>query len=146
VNLVFSRIGRPREGSEWSQLIDGYIERLRRYTPVKEEIFLNEERFTAALDRRQRPAFLILLDQRGEQFSSTRFAARLRDLQDSGQQELLVCIGPADGWSDATRKRASLLLSFGPMTLPHQMAYLVLGEQVYRAYTILAGHPYHSGH
>jgi 23S rRNA (pseudouridine1915-N3)-methyltransferase len=146
LNLVFCRIGRSREGSEWTPLIGAYMERLGRYIPVKEDVHLNEQRFTSALDRKLKPYFLILLDQRGEQFSSTRFATRIRELQLAGHTEILFCVGPADGWSDATRARAGLLLSFGPMTLPHQMATLVLTEQVYRAFTILAGHPYHSGH
>jgi 23S rRNA (pseudouridine1915-N3)-methyltransferase len=122
------------------------MERVRRYIPVKEEIYLTEDRFLSALDRKAKSFFLLLLDSRGEQLSSTRFATRLRELQEAGHPELLLCIGPADGWSDPARKRANLLLSFGPMTLPHQMAALVLVEQVYRALTILAGHPYHSGH
>jgi 23S rRNA (pseudouridine1915-N3)-methyltransferase len=58
----------------------------------------------------------------------------------------VLAIGPADGWSDAARARAGLLLSFGSITLPHQLARVVLAEQIYRALTILAGHPYHSGH
>jgi 23S rRNA (pseudouridine1915-N3)-methyltransferase len=57
-----------------------------------------------------------------------------------------MAIGPADGWSDTARQRADLLLSLGRITLPHQLARVVLAEQVYRAFTILAGHPYHSGH
>jgi 23S rRNA (pseudouridine1915-N3)-methyltransferase len=146
LNLVFCKTGRPREGSEWNPLISSYMQRIRQYASVKEEVYLNEQRFNLALDRKARPFFLILLDQRGEQFSSTRFAARLRELQETGNQELVFCVGPADGFSDTSRKRANMLLSFGPMTLPHQMAMLVLAEQVYRALTILAGHPYHSGH
>jgi len=55
-------------------------------------------------------------------------------------------VGPADGWSAEARNRAQLLLSLGAMTLPHELARVVLAEQVYRACTILAGHPYHSGH
>jgi 23S rRNA (pseudouridine1915-N3)-methyltransferase len=58
----------------------------------------------------------------------------------------VLAIGPADGWSAEARQRADLLLSLGRMTLPHQLARVVLAEQVYRAFTILAGHPYHSGH
>jgi 23S rRNA (pseudouridine1915-N3)-methyltransferase len=122
------------------------MQRIRQYASIKEEVFLTEERFISALDRRTRPCFLILLDSRGKQFSSIQFADRLRELQETGQQEFLFCVGPADGFSEASRKRANLLLSFGPMTLPHQMAALVLAEQVYRALTIIAGHPYHSGH
>lgn len=129
-----------------SPLVTSFVVRQRLYATVKEDVYLNEQRFNLALDRRGRPFFLILLDQRGEQFSSTKFADRLRELQENGHQELIFCVGPADGWSDATRSRANLLFSFGPMTLPHQMAMLVLVEQVYRALTILAGHPYHAGH
>lgn len=146
LNLVFCRVGRVREGSEWSPLINAYMQRMRQYASVKEEVYLTEERFNSALDRKTRPGFLILLDSRGKQFSSTQFADQLRQLKEAGNQELVFCVGPADGFSEASRKRANLLLSFGPMTLPHQMAALVLAEQVYRALTIIAGHPYHSGH
>jgi 23S rRNA (pseudouridine1915-N3)-methyltransferase len=146
LNLVFCRIGRAREGSEWSPLIGSYVKRIRQYASVKEEVYLTEERFLSALDKKTRPGFLILLDQRGKQFSSTQMAERLRELQETVQQELVFCIGPADGFSETSRRRANMLLSFGPMTLPHQMAALVLAEQVYRALTIIAGHPYHSGH
>jgi len=59
---------------------------------------------------------------------------------------VLFAVGPADGWSAEARNRAQLLLSLGAMTLPHELARVVLAEQVYRACTILAGHPYHSGH
>jgi 23S rRNA (pseudouridine1915-N3)-methyltransferase len=146
LNFVIYRIGRAREGSEWAPLIGLYMQRIRQYVSVKEEVFLTEERFHSALDRRTRPSFLILLDSKGKQFSSAQFADRLRELQESGHQEIAFCVGPADGFSEASRKRANMLLSFGAMTLPHQMAALVLAEQVYRALTILAGHPYHSGH
>ena len=77
---------------------------------------------------------------------SDEFAERLGYLRDNGTQHLVLAIGPADGWSAAARQRANLLLSLGRMTLPHQLARVVLAEQVYRALTILAGHPYHSGH
>jgi 23S rRNA (pseudouridine1915-N3)-methyltransferase len=122
------------------------MERMRQYASVKEELYLTEQRFSSALDRKTRPGILILLDSRGKQFSSTQFADQLRKLEEAGSQELIFCVGPADGFSEASRKRAKMLLSFGPMTLPHQMAALVLAEQVYRSLTILAGHPYHSGH
>ena len=58
----------------------------------------------------------------------------------------MFAIGPASGWSDAARKQANLLLSLGEMTMAHALAKLVMAEQIYRAYTILTGHPYHSGH
>ena len=89
---------------------------------------------------------LILLETRGKQLSSEEFAAHLGRLRDSGTQSLILAIGPADGWTAAARARASLILSFGPITLPHELARAVLAEQIYRALTILANHPYHSAH
>ena len=66
--------------------------------------------------------------------------------RDDGAQQIVFAIGPADGWSEDARKRATLLLSLGSFTLAHALARLVLAEQIYRACTILTGHPYHSGH
>jgi 23S rRNA (pseudouridine1915-N3)-methyltransferase len=78
--------------------------------------------------------------------TSEDFAAWLGKRRDDGAQHLVFAIGPADGWSAAARERAQLLLSFGPMTMAHSLARLVVAEQIYRATTILSGHPYHSGH
>ena len=89
---------------------------------------------------------LILLDSLGKQFTSEELAAYIGKLRDAGQQNLIFAVGPADGWSTAAKSRASLILSFGKITLPHELARTILAEQVYRALTILAGHPYHSGH
>jgi len=55
-------------------------------------------------------------------------------------------VGPASGWSEPSRLRANLLLSLGPMTMAHSLARLVMAEQLYRAFAILTGHPYHGGH
>lgn len=92
---------------------------------------------------------LMLLDARGLQMSSERLADWLRTRRDEGTQHVVFAIGPADGWSDkaqADAKRRGGLLSLGPMTLAHQLARLVMAEQLYRACTILTGHPYHKGH
>ena len=89
---------------------------------------------------------LILLDARGRQFTSEEFANLLRDQQDRGTQNLFFAVGPADGFSDKARAAADLVLSFGKMTLAHELARVVLLEQIYRAFTILKGHPYHTGH
>jgi 23S rRNA (pseudouridine1915-N3)-methyltransferase len=87
-----------------------------------------------------------MLDSRGKQMSSEAFATWLGARRDEGAQHIAFIIGPANGWSDAGRKRAHLLLSLGPMTLAHALARLVMAEQIYRAFTILTGHPYHGGH
>ena len=140
---------RTRSKSEPADLLlADYLERAQHYTPCESQIFETEAALLDTLDRQPgRPApYSILLDSRGRQLTSEEFATRLATLRDSGTQRLLLAIGPADGWSAAARERASLLFSLGLITLPHQLARVVLAEQLYRALTILAGHPYHSGH
>jgi 23S rRNA (pseudouridine1915-N3)-methyltransferase len=88
-------------------------------------------------------ADLILLDERGKSLSSTEFAAHLGGLKDASRRDLAICIGGPDGFDPAYRERAGLLLSFGRATWPHQLVRIMLAEQLYRAATILAGHPYH---
>jgi 23S rRNA (pseudouridine1915-N3)-methyltransferase len=78
--------------------------------------------------------------------SSEAFAAWLGARRDQGAQHIVFAIGPASGWSDTAREKANLLLSLGPMTLAHALARAVVAEQIYRAFTILTGHPYHAGH
>jgi len=140
---------RTRSKSEASdRLIADYIERATRYIPCDSELFDSEGAVIDWLDRQagRTPAYAILLDSLGQQYTSDEFAAQLGRIRDEGVQRLVLAIGPADGWAPAARQRANLLFSFGRMTLPHQLARVVLAEQVYRALTILAGHPYHSGH
>ena len=99
------------------------------------------------LKQRSRVApLLVLLDSRGKSMASEAFASWLGRERDGGRQSIVFAIGPASGWSGEARGKADLLLSLGPMTLPHELARLVLIEQVYRAFTILTGHPYHTGH
>ncbi len=130
------------------RLLADYIQRAAHYVPCDSQLFGTETALLDWLDRQsgRTPAYAILLDSRGQQFTSEEFATHLGRIRDEGVQRLVLAIGPADGWSPATRQRANLLFSLGRMTLPHQLARVVLAEQVYRALTILAGHPYHSGH
>ncbi len=140
---------RTRSKSEATdRLLTDYIERAGRYIPCESQLFDSEAAFLGWLDRQpgRTPAYAILLDSRGQQYSSDEFAELLGRIRDEGTQRLVFAIGPADGWSAAARQRANQLFSFGRLTLPHQLARVVLAEQVYRALTILAGHPYHSGH
>ena len=86
---------------------------------------------------------LICLDPVGKMQSSEAFAQSLAKIRDGGAAGLVFLIGGADGLGQAARDKANLVLSLGPMTLPHGLARIVLAEQLYRAMTILAGHPYH---
>lgn len=88
-------------------------------------------------------ARIIVLDPRGRSVPSVELATRLATLRDSGVAATSFVIGGADGVSDAVRGRADLLLAFGAATFPHQLVRVMVAEQVYRATTILAGHPYH---
>ena len=129
-------------------LLEDYIARSRRYSAVEHRVFPSEDALLGFLEQtlgRTRPA-LLLADSRGKQLSSEEFAAELARLRDNGTQTLLLGIGPADGWSAVALKRADLAVAFGRITLPHELAAVVAGEQIYRALTILAGHPYHTGH
>ena len=86
---------------------------------------------------------IVLLDERGRAMTSQQFAAWLGRERDEGRQRIVFAIGPADGWPAESKKHAGLLLSLGAMTMAHELARVVLCEQLYRALTILAGHPYH---
>ena len=134
--------------ADFALALKTYAKRIGNYAEVDLPTFASEAALLQAFSRqRSRTApFLVLLDSRGRQFTSEQFAQWLGNLRDQGQQSIIFAIGPADGWSDEARRRANLLLSLGPMTLPHELARLVLSEQVYRAFTILSGHPYHTGH
>jgi 23S rRNA (pseudouridine1915-N3)-methyltransferase len=86
---------------------------------------------------------LICLDRTGVALSSEAFAGLLAKLRDGGQDGVAFLIGGADGLASEVLARAARTVSLGPMTLPHGLARIVLAEQIYRAATILAGHPYH---
>ena len=88
-------------------------------------------------------AFTVVLDERGKPLASPVFADLLRRHIDSGTADLAFLIGGPDGHAPATREKAGLLLSFGPMTWPHRLARAMLFEQIYRAVTIMVNHPYH---
>jgi 23S rRNA (pseudouridine1915-N3)-methyltransferase len=88
----------------------------------------------------------VLLDGRGKQLWSEELAKFLGDYQDRNPLPLLFAVGAADGFTDQARQAATLVLSLGKMTLAHELARVVLLEQLYRAFTILKGHPYHLGH
>lgn len=86
---------------------------------------------------------LLALDERGRALSSVEFANLLARLRDDGVQSAAFLLGGPDGHADSLRKACRHTLSLGPMTLPHGLARVVLVEQIYRAITILSGHPYH---
>jgi len=146
VKLRIAWIGKTKAAAV-ATLTAEYLKRAARYSPCEGTEYSNEAALLRSLDKGGRtPPFFVALDSRGKQLSSEELAALLRQHQERGTQEMVFAIGPADGWSPEALWRAQLKLSMGKMTLPHELARVVLAEQVYRALTILAGHPYHGGH
>lgn len=143
MKLRIAWIGKTKEPAIQS-LTDEYLKRLGRYADAQ-GIALKDESGLLKLCRREAHA-LVVLDSRGKQLSSEEFAEFLGNHQDRNPLPLLFALGPANGFTDETRQEAKLLLSLGKMTLAHELARVVLLEQLYRAFTILKGHPYHVGH
>lgn len=149
VQLILTHIGpRSNAGDEFNSLTRLYLERASAFVPCDSASFRSEKDFLESLNRKpgRGPIVPVLLDSRGRQMTSQAFASWIAARRDQGTRQIVFAIGPADGWTDDARGKAQLLLSLGPMTLPHSLARLVLAEQLYRACTILAGHPYHTGH
>lgn len=88
-------------------------------------------------------ARVVVCDERGKQLTSASFAQKMGSWADEGCRDVVFLIGGADGHTEALRQRADLLLAMGEMTWPHQLARVMLIEQIYRAQQIIAGHPYH---
>ena len=128
------KIGRSPE----AELVERYLKRIAWPTKV-----------TELPDRGGKPpetsasCVSIVLDERGQSISSTELAKKLEGWRDDGKREARFLIGAADGHDDGQRATADLLLSLGPATWPHLLVRAMLAEQLFRATSILANHPYH---
>jgi len=150
MRIVIAAVGKFRREPE-RDLYDTYIKRLSWPVALKEV----EERDPLPAPQRKASegrkllaalpegATLIALDEGGKSLTSTAFSKRIGDWRDDGVAELAFVIGGADGLDAAVLARAQLTLSLGALTWPHMMVRAMLAEQLYRASTILAGHPYH---
>ncbi len=139
---------RQNQTAAIQSLSDEYLKRLSRYCDVEGLELKDEAALLKLCAQGARPTrhLLVLLDQRGKQLSSPELAKFLGDHQDRNPLPLLFGVGGADGFSDQARQAATLVLSLGKMTMAHELARVVLLEQLYRGFTILKGHPYHLGH
>lgn len=141
MKIRFLMLGKTRR-EESRTLIDDYASRIRRYADLE----ITELRdVSAATIRRLKldpSATIILLDAAGKQFTSHQFAKWLGDIRDRAVRELIFLCGGAEGFPEDLRAKASQKISLSTLTMPHEFARVVLAEQVYRAFAILAGHPY----
>jgi 23S rRNA (pseudouridine1915-N3)-methyltransferase len=128
------KIGRGPE----SELVDRYLKRIAWPTKVTELPESGGKPPPASEN-----SVTILLDEKGEQLGSLAFARRLERWRDTGSREARFLIGGADGFGEAERAGADLVLAFGQATWPHLLARAMLAEQLFRATSILANHPYH---
>jgi 23S rRNA (pseudouridine1915-N3)-methyltransferase len=155
VKIRIAWIGKTKEPAIRA-LTEEYLKRISRYVQV-DGIELRDEAALLATCGRQPSgkgekaagggkSTLVLLDSRGKELSSEQFADFLKHHQERNPLPLVFSVGPADGFSEAAKAAAQYSLSLGKITLAHELARVVLLEQVYRAFTILKGHPYHTGH
>jgi 23S rRNA (pseudouridine1915-N3)-methyltransferase len=150
LKIKIAWIGKTKEPAIQA-LIQEYLKRISHYAQA-EGVTLRDEAGLLQLCGRSgkastgKKSTLLLMDSRGKQFSSEQFARFLGEYEDRNPLPIVFAIGPADGFSNATRSAAQYTISLSAMTMAHELALVVLLEQVYRAFTILKGHPYHSGH
>lgn len=156
--IAIHAVGRMKAGPE-QELAERFLDRLAKSGPAIGLEFsgvseIAEGRAQTVDERRRdeaqrlgaqfaKGAAIILLDERGKNISSQDFAKRIGDLRDGGRRAAAFVIGGPDGLDPSLRDAAELVLSFGALTWPHQLVRVMLAEQLYRAATILAGHPYH---
>jgi 23S rRNA (pseudouridine1915-N3)-methyltransferase len=141
MKLRLLMLGKTRR-EEARSLLDDYTARIRHYTDV--EVTELRDAGPAALRKLKldSSATIVLLDAAGKQFTSQQFAKWLGDLRDRGTRELVFLCGDAEGFPADLRAAAKQKLSLSTLTMPHEFARVVLAEQIYRAFAILAGHPY----
>ncbi len=151
MKIIIGAVGKMKRKSPEEALLLDYVSKTRwpvevkeveekRSLPVEELKSAESELLLKALPNDTK---IVVLDERGETLSSRELADKIRIWQDGGVGTVAFLIGGANGHSEALRRRSDLKLSFGRMTLPHMLMRVVLAEQIYRAKTILDGHPYH---
>ena len=158
LSVAIAAIGRLKSGPE-SQLAEMYLERAAKLGrnhaictgPVTD--FAESQAATAPLRRAQEKdrlaaacppgATIICLDEKGRSLTSSAFAQKLAGLRDQGTSDVVFLIGGPDGLAPELTGRARFCLAFGAMTWPHRLCRIMLAEQLYRAVTIMARHPYH---
>jgi 23S rRNA (pseudouridine1915-N3)-methyltransferase len=141
MKLRLLMLGKTRR-EEARALLDDYIARIRHYSDI--EVTELRDAGPAALRKLklESSVTIVLLDAAGKQFTSQQFARWLGDLRDRGTRELVFLCGDAEGFPADLRAGAKQKISLSTLTMPHEFARVVLAEQIYRAFAILAGHPY----
>lgn len=138
VKITLAAVGKMKDASGEAVLVREYIKRLPWKITIKE--CKDDAALLTACGGCER---IIALDERGKDLGSREFAGQFAKWQQQGISNIGIMIGGPDGLAESLRKKADLLLAFGRATWPHMMVRAMLAEQLYRASTILEGHPYH---
>lgn len=150
LHIILCAVGRLKSGPE-KTLFDQYVKRIPWTFDVVE---VTEQRKLPPEERRRAEAGqllskapdgakLVVLDETGDDLGSRQLARKLGDWRDEGCRQAAFVIGGADGVDESLKRKADMILSFGKLTWPHMLVRTLLAEQIYRAYAILSGHPYH---
>jgi 23S rRNA (pseudouridine1915-N3)-methyltransferase len=134
-------LGKTRR-AEVRALLDDYLRRVRHYAEIEAVVLRDGSSATLRKQKFEPGATLALLDAAGKQLTSQQFARWLGELRDRGTRELVFLCGDAEGFPEELREIAGAKIALSTLTMPHEFARVVLVEQLYRAFTILAGHPY----
>jgi 23S rRNA (pseudouridine1915-N3)-methyltransferase len=140
VKIRLLMLGKTRR-LEIRAVLDDYVKRISRQSPIE----VTEVRDVAAALKRleaDRAATVVLLDAAGKSLDSEAFAKWIAEQRDRGTRDVIFLCGDADGFPDLLRQRAQQKLSLGAMTFSHELARVMLAEQIYRAFAILSGSPY----
>ena len=141
MKIRLTLLGKTRR-AECRALLEDYVARIRHFAVC--EVQELRDGSPAALKKLKfdSAAIWVLLEAAGKQFTSQQFARWLGDLRDRGTRELVFLCGDADGFPDELRRKPATKLALSTLTMPHELARVLLAEQIYRAFAILAGHPY----
>jgi len=140
VKIRLLMLGKTRR-AELRGVLDEYVKRVSRYSPTEIVEVRDESAMLKKLDA-DRAATVVLLDSGGKALSSEEFAKWLGELRDRGTREVFFLCSDADGFPETVRQRAQQKLSLSAMTFSHELARVMLAEQLYRAFAILSGSPY----
>ena len=136
--LMLGKTRRP----EIRALLDDYAVRIRRFAELEMQELRQDSPASLRRVELTAGATVVLLDAGGKEFSSEQFARWLGGCRDRGTRELAFLCGAAGGFPDALARRATMKMSLSPLTFSHELARVMLAEQIYRAFALLAGHPY----
>jgi 23S rRNA (pseudouridine1915-N3)-methyltransferase len=134
-------LGKTRR-PEVRALVDDYVSRIARFSEVEVAELREDSSGSFRKLTLDSGATVVLLDDGGKHLSSSQFAKWLGETRDRGAREIVFLCGSAEGFPDALRRRATQELSLSSLTFSHELARVMLAEQLYRAFAILAGHPY----